>query len=131
MSHDEGLEFLRAQSWVALATLDADGGVWGDIAACFVEGETLYVRIPRRGRSHDNIVRDPRVSCMADQYPAYYEIKGVTVHGSATAVDNEGLRGRLEALDDPLGRHGHEGAVYAVPLDDVVSFDFAKIKAKV
>ncbi len=132
MSREELLAFLKDERCLALGTLDESGRVWPDAAACLLQGETLYFRIPRRSRSHANIRRDARVCCSLDRFPSYYEIKGATLHGMAREVSDRAVRPALDGLPDPVtGRDDADGAFYAIGLDDVASFDFAKIKRRV
>jgi nitroimidazol reductase NimA-like FMN-containing flavoprotein (pyridoxamine 5'-phosphate oxidase superfamily) len=114
MSDDELREFLGAQRWVALATLDDDGTPVGDVAPARLAGDRLCFAVPRGSRAHEAIVRDPRVACAADEFPSYYEIRGVVVHGRA----------------EPLADGGGDWIEYAIALDDVASFDFRKIRGK-
>ena len=129
MSNEELTAFIGAKPWVVVGTLDEDGSPWGDVAASLIEGGQLLFALPGGTRAAANIERDPRVVCMNDQYPTYYEIKGVTVHGRALRLDDPALAARLPS--DPIDRDTTDRTVYTVPLDDVTSFDFTKIKAKV
>ena len=129
MSNEELSAFIGAKPWVVVGTLDEDGSPWGDVAASLIEGGQLIFAVPNGTRAAANIERDPRVVCMNDQYPTYYEIKGVTIHGRAQRLDDPALAARLPA--DPIDRDAADRTVYAVSLDDVTSFDFTKIKAKV
>jgi nitroimidazol reductase NimA-like FMN-containing flavoprotein (pyridoxamine 5'-phosphate oxidase superfamily) len=117
MTREELLAFLAAQRWVALGTLDPDGTPVGDLAPVRLDGEELRFAVPRGSRADDNIRRDPRVCCAADEFPTYFEIRGATAHGRATPCDET----------HPLGPDWCE---YAIPLDDVASFDFKKIRTK-
>src|SRR5262245_2779871 len=124
MSDDELREFLAAQDWMVLATLDPDGSPAGDVVPTVLAQERLYFAVAPAGPSHQNLTRDPRACCAADVFPSYYEIRGAMVHGHA------------EAATTPPGAHGVARAaaggavVFALPLDDVASFDFAKIRNK-
>lgn len=129
MSNEELTAFIGAKPWVVVGTLDEDGSPWGDVAASLINGARLIFAVPNGTRAAANIERDPRVVCMNDQYPTYYEIKGVTIHGQAERLDDDALAARLPS--DPIDRNAADRTVYAVPLDDVTSFDFTKIKAKV
>jgi len=129
MSNEELTDFIGAKPWVVVGTLDEDGSPWGDVAASLVEDGQLIFALPTGTRAAANIERDPRVVCMNDQYPTYYEIKGVTIHGHARRLDDPALAARLPS--DPIERNAADRTAYAVPLDDVTSFDFTKIKAKV
>jgi len=117
MTRDELLAFLGAQRWMALATLDPDGTPSGELAPVMLAGERLRFAVARGSRAHENVVRDPRVACAADEFPSYYEIRGATVHGSAEACDT-------------AGRLGPDWVEYELALDDVASFDFRKIRNK-
>jgi len=57
-----------------------------------------------------------RVCCAADEFPSYYEIRGAVAHGRAEARPSERL--------------GPEWSEWAIPLDDVTSFDFRKVQNK-
>ncbi len=129
MSNEELTDFIGAKPWVVVGTLDEDGSPWGDVSASLIEGGQLIFAVPNGTRAAANIERDPRVVCMNDQYPTYYEIKGVTIHGRAQRLDDPALMARLPS--DPIDRNAADRTVYAVPLDDITSFDFTKIKAKV
>ncbi len=116
MTRDELLAFLAVQRWAALATLDPDGTPVGDLVPIRLDGDELRFAVPRGARSHANIEHDPRIACAADEFPAYYEIRGVVAHGRATV-----------RAASPLGPDWIE---YGVPLDDTSSFDFRKIQRK-
>jgi len=118
MSREEILALLAQTRWVVLGTLSAAGEPAGHVVPCALEGERLYFAVPPGSDAQRQIQRDPRVCAATDRYPTYYEIRGVTVHGRAEpAAAPPGLRAA--------------GATYALPLDDLVSFDFSKIQAKV
>lgn len=118
MDHQALLSLLGEVDWVVLATLDEGGAPVGELCRCALEGETLFFATPRVGEAAQNIERDPRVCCSVDTYPTYYEIKGASIHGSARpAPDRPGLG----TLGD---------GTFSLSLDDVVSFDFAKIANK-
>jgi hypothetical protein len=74
---------------------------------------------PLRGaalsRADDGIHRDARLCCAADEFQAT-EIRGVVVHG----------RAEPSGAGDGLGVDWLE---YTLPLDDVASFDFRKIRS--
>jgi nitroimidazol reductase NimA-like FMN-containing flavoprotein (pyridoxamine 5'-phosphate oxidase superfamily) len=117
LTRAELTEFLGAQRWVTLATLDADGTPAAEIVPAVLDGERLCFAVARGSRAHENVERDPRVACAADEFPSYYEIRGATVHG----------RAQPHAAGDRLGADWIE---YAIPLDDAFSFDFRKIHNK-
>jgi hypothetical protein len=117
LTRAELIEFLGAQRWVTLAMLDADGTPAAEIVPAVLDGERLCFAVARGSRAHENVERDPRVACAADEFPSYYEIRGATVHG----------RAEPHAAADRLGP---EWVEYAIPLDDCFSFDFRKIRNK-
>ena len=108
--------FLERQHWVALGTLDPDGTPVADVAPVRLHDGRLCFAVPRGSRAHDNITRDPRVCCAADEFPRYYEIRGATAHGRAEALGDAAI--------------GSGWVEYAIPLDDVTSFDFRKVRNK-
>lgn len=124
MSGDELHQFLAVQDWMVLATVDPDGSPAGDVVPAVLAEERLYFAVAPEGPSHRNLGRDPRACCAADAFPSYYEIRGAMVHG------------RAETATTPPGEHAVARAaaagavVFALPLDDVASFDFAKIRNK-
>jgi nitroimidazol reductase NimA-like FMN-containing flavoprotein (pyridoxamine 5'-phosphate oxidase superfamily) len=132
MSTVECVAFLAAQRWVALGTLDAGGGPWSSLAPAALDGDSLYFGVPEASREQRNLARDARACCAADQFPSYYEIRGVTAHGRARSVTDPAELARVKPRLDPKGLPGwHRDAalaVFALPLDDLFSFDFAKIR---
>ncbi len=128
MTLDDATAFLQGRTWVALATLEPDGSPWADIVPSLLQQDRLFFKLPTGSRSHANIQRDQNVCCANDQYPTYYEIKGVVIHGKAERIDEDDIPLGLRDRPDPLQKvAGPEGACYAVPVADVVSFDFSKI----
>ena len=117
MTRDEMRAFLGTQRWVALGTLDPDGTPVGDLVPATLDGERLRFAVPRGSRADDNIRRDPRVCCAADEFPSYYEIRGVIAHGRAEPHAN-------------ADRLGPEWLELSIPIDDVSSFDFRKVRNK-
>jgi nitroimidazol reductase NimA-like FMN-containing flavoprotein (pyridoxamine 5'-phosphate oxidase superfamily) len=118
MSDVELRAFLAGVRQVVVGLLGSDGEPLGALARCaLVEDQLVFVLSD--GRLCALVERDPRVCCATDEYPTYYQIRGMTAHGRARRVQRPSA---LEAL---------EGVAYAIDLEDVVSFDFAKIQAQV
>ena len=137
LTPDELVAFLRTETFCILGTLDAEGGPCGDAAPTAVDGDHLYFMVPKATQSHANIHRDDRVCCVFESHPpdtGYYTIKGAIVHGRAQPIDDASgpaVHETLSALPDPAnGTPVKDGAVFSVPLDDVASFDFAKIQRR-
>ncbi len=138
MTREELGRFLGSQTRCIVGTLDAEAGPWGDAAACVFRDEALYFRIPKKTRSLANLQRDSRVCCVIEDHPTgadYYTIKGAILHGRATAVAESATAQRvtsaLDQIPDPVtGRPSPGGTVFTVGIDDVASFDFAKIKRR-
>jgi nitroimidazol reductase NimA-like FMN-containing flavoprotein (pyridoxamine 5'-phosphate oxidase superfamily) len=131
MSMEEVTGFLQSQRWMVLGTLAEDGTPWADVVACLLDSGFLYFCLPRGSRSLANISRDNRVCLTIDQFPSYYEIKGVTVHGRAQAIPEGAAVTGLASLPDPLTGAPVPGrAVFRLDLADVMSFDFGKIKGR-
>ena len=109
MTAAEIVAFLATQSRVVVVALDGDAPV-GTVASARCDGDELLLTLRAGDPVADMLEADNRVCVIAEQFPAYYEIKGVAAHGRAV-VDR-----------DVDGR-----AALAVPLDDVTSFDFGKL----
>ncbi len=114
MSPEEVRAFLAAQRWMVLGTLDADGMPVGDLVPVRLDGDRLRFAVADGSRAGENVRRDARVCCAADEFPSYYEIRGVVLHGRA----------------DAPARLGEGWSEYALALDDVASFDFRKVRSK-
>ena len=130
-------EFASGETRCIVASLDAEGGPWGDAAACAFRDGRLYFRLPRASRSLANLRRDPRVCCTLESHPEgaeYYTIKGALFHGRAEAPEADArpaLKAAFEGLLDPVtGRPDPDGEIFWVGTDDVASFDFAKIQRR-
>ena len=133
MTYEAVLAVLKEERWAALGTVDQVAGVWPDIVPMTLEGERVYFRVAAGSRSQANIQRDDRVCCAVDRYPTYYEIKGITAHGRATPVGEDAAERVSQALDgagNPTYAGNREGQIYSIGLDDLTSFDFAKIVKK-
>lgn len=137
MTTEEMGRFLATQTRCVLATLEADGGPFGDAVACVFHEGSLYFRVPKDSRSFSNIQRDPRVCCVAEIQPrtGYYTYKCAMLHGRAAPVTDAAVGQHiglaLGRLPDPVeGRPNSDGAVFSLGLDDVASFDFSKIQKR-
>ncbi len=110
MTPEEIAAFVGRQTRSVVVALDGDAPV-GTIADVDVEvGGRWRATLAPDDPVADLIERDDRVCVLVDDFPSYYEIKGVAAHGRAT---------------DRRRENGH--LVFSVALDDVTSFDFAKL----
>ncbi len=100
--------FLATRPRAVLALLD-DGAPVGTIADITVVGDELAVGVSDAA-ARGLLARDDRVCVVADQFPTYYEIRGVVAHGRARDLETTGDR-----------------TTFRLSLDDVTSFDFAKL----
>ena len=135
MTGEEVRAYLSEERWMVLGTLDPDGSPWADAVRCRLEGERLTFSVPRASRSAANLSRDPRACCASDRFASYYEIRGLSVHGRAARVEDGATRARLapalaESEGPAQGGAPAESELYCLPLDDVFSFDFGKIRNK-
>jgi len=132
MNSEELAKFAFAETRCIVSTLNDDGGPWGDAASCVFRGERLYFRVPMVTRTLRNLERDDRVCCVIESHPAgaeYYTIKGAIFHGRAVRAEGEAeqeLAGVFAGLPDPVDGE-LQGQIFSVGVDDVASFDFAKI----
>ena len=109
MSRDEITAFLATQSRAIVVALD-DGAPVGTVAELELADGALVVTLRAGDDVGDLIAADDRVCVMAEQFPAYYEIKGVSAHGRAARLPSDDGRVR-----------------FTVGLDDTTSFDFGKV----
>ena len=108
MTPDEIVTFLATQTRAVVAALDGDAPV-GTVAALRLDGDELEVTLRADDEVRALLGVDERVCVIAEQFPTYFEIKAVCAHGHARFVD------------------GPAGATFRLGLDDVTSFDFAKL----
>jgi len=108
MSPSEVRDFLATQRRAVVGALDAGEPV-GTVADIRVVDGALEVTLAEDDPVRLAIAVDDRVCVVAEQFPTYYEIKGVCAHGRAAPVD--GLGGRT----------------FCLALADVTSFDFGKL----
>jgi hypothetical protein len=98
--------FLAAKQRAVVGTLDAAGAPDGEPAGfTWADGVALLV-VQRGGPTHRNLTRDARLVCSLEEFPSYQAIRGVTLHGRAIAVGEEGERttfrlepSRIESFD--------------------------------
>ena len=109
MSRDEITEFLATQAHAIVVALD-EGAPVGTVAGLEFANGALLVTLRDGDAVAELLTRDNRVCVIAEQFPDYYEIKGVAAHGRATAA--ESVAGRTR---------------FTLGLDDTTSFDFGKL----
>jgi len=108
MGPDEIRAFLATRPRAVLAVLD-DGTPVGTVVDVAVVGDGLAVAVADPA-VRPLLDRDDRVCVIVDQFPDYYGIRGVVAHGRARDRADEG-----------------GCTTFRLALDDVVSFDFAKL----
>ena len=123
MTPGELREFLAGMRWALLATLAPDGSPRGSAVRARLEAEHVCFVVTRGGQTHADLERDARACLATDQYPTYYEIKGASLHGVVLPLAEPVAAPETLVL-------GPDELAYALPLDDVVSFDFGKIERK-
>lgn len=112
LSPAEIAQFLATQPRVVVAAVDDDGPVATVGSAEFAEG-CWRVTVDRDDVVARLLAADDRVCVLVDQFPTYYEIKGVVAHG----------RARQQSL-------GELSFTFTLTLDDVTSFDFSKMPVR-
>ena len=110
-SQAEAEEFLAAQVHaVVVATSPDDAPLATPASVNFSDG-VLVVTIPESDPIVAALTSDPRACCITEQFPSYYTIKSVIVHGAARAVPS--------ATDDTRS--------FAIALEELTTFDFARL----
>ena len=143
MSVEEVLDFLTATTRrsLGLGTLDGEGWPTGTMAPFAFRDGSLFFQVLRRSPAFANIQRDSRVCCIVEQAgeTGYYGTRCVVARGKAQEVkgDLETLRlqgtssSRTEpAPPGPEGRQGQQDVLFHIPVDDVWSFDFSKMRRR-
>jgi hypothetical protein len=135
MSVEEWRGFLASQRWFVLGTLEPDGSPSARLVPGALDAGALYFAVPEASREQRNLSRDSRACCANDEFPSYYEIRGATVHGRARLLADPAQCARIAARLDPSALpgwpSGAELAIWWLPLDDVFSFDFGRIRNRV
>lgn len=108
MSDEEVRAFLAEQRRAVVGALDAGAPV-GTVADVRLVDDEVEVTLAADDPLRLALAVDDRVCVVTDQFPTYYEIKGVCLHGRARPVDGVG------------------GRTFRLGLDDVTSFDFGKL----
>jgi hypothetical protein len=108
MTPDEITAFLATQTRAVVSALDGTAPV-GTVAALRFRDDGLEVTLRADDEVRALLAADDRVCVIAEQFPSYFEIKAVCAHGRAR-----------------FG-YGPVGAAFRIGLDDVTSFDFAKL----
>ena len=109
MSRGEIEAFVATQSRAIVVALDGVAPV-GTVADLEFAAGALVVTLHEGDDVADLLAADNRVCVIAEQFPEYYEIKGVSAHGRAALVETDDRRTR-----------------FTLGLDDTTSFDFGKI----
>jgi hypothetical protein len=112
MDEIEVSAFLRSSQRAVVVALDS-GGVANGAVGQLVHGSGEF-RFVLRG--DDPVVallaHDGRACCVVEQFPSYYEIKGVMVHGRA----------------EPVAAGADGQAAFALAVEAVTSYDFGKLR---
>ncbi|MGH3734101.1 MAG: pyridoxamine 5'-phosphate oxidase family protein [Micromonosporaceae bacterium] len=109
MSAGEVEAFIAERKTLMVASLDRDGAphlvpMWFAVR----DGEIVFWTY-RRSQKVLNLRRDPRLSCLVEAGESYGELRGVSMRGTATIVDDP----------DAVRRMGETIVLrYAGPLDD-------------
>jgi len=111
MAEEEVDRFLRSQTTAMIIATAAESAPQGAV------GRLLYDRrhVSFSLLDSDPVVRlladDDRACCVVEQFPSYFEIMGVMLHGHAT-----------RRKDSEPGQ-----ATFDLEVDKIVSFDFGKL----
>lgn len=132
LTADEIVDFLAGQHVCIVASLDPDGMPWGDAASCVLHDGLLYFRVAAGSHTLANLANDRRVCCTVEwKGPDYYSARAAMVHGSCVPVASDhAVAAAFASLADPITGTPVDGTFFSVDLEQVVSFDFAKIQRR-
>lgn len=110
MSEAEVIAFLTSGRDCVLAARTAVGDLVPALGFAELRGQMLQVSVSGHDAAGRALLEDGRVCCIVEESPSYYEIVSVAVRGTATNVRVDGT-----------------GMSFDLPVDDVVSTNFAKL----
>jgi PPOX class probable F420-dependent enzyme len=88
MSDDEIASFLERSRTATIATIGPTGmphlvAMWYGL----IDG-TIYIETKTKSQKAANLRRDPRIVCMVEAGDSYEELRGVSIEGTATVIDD-------------------------------------------
>jgi PPOX class probable F420-dependent enzyme len=93
MSDEEIHEFLTSSSKVQVATIGPDGSPHLTTLFYFVRDGKVAFWTYASSQKIKNLQRDPRITLLIEDGDDYFELRGVTIHGTAELVtDEDGIR---------------------------------------
>lgn len=113
MTDAETRAFLDAKHEVVVVANDADGSPIATVAPYAFDGEMITVSLAADDPVAEALHHDGRVCVVAEQFPSYFEVRSVVVHGRADLA--------------PVADDGRFALRIALG-EDTVTFDFAKMQ---
>jgi PPOX class probable F420-dependent enzyme len=88
MTPDEVADFLEKGRTVTMATIGPDGtphlvAMWYGL----IDG-TMYFETKAKSQKAANLRRDPRITCSVEAGDTYDQLRGVSIEGTATIIDD-------------------------------------------
>jgi PPOX class probable F420-dependent enzyme len=137
MSPDEVRAMLADNRKVQLATLNPDGSVHLVTMFYTVLDDRIAFWTYRSSQKARNLARDPRVTCLVETGEEYFDLRGVQIRGTVTALDDvlavgRGVAGGVagvpsDAVDDYVAHAARKRVAYTVEPRAVVSWDHRKL----
>jgi len=113
MSEQETDNFLRTQTTVTVIALVGDAAPEAAVGRFEYRDGNARFTLSRDDPVVSSLATDDRACCVLEQFPSYYEIKSVMLHGRAT------LR---------IGAASAGEATFDLAVVKVVTFDFGKLQ---
>ena len=111
MSEAEIHNFLGSQSKAIIIAGRKGGAPWGAVGRLHYDGDRVAFSLRDNDPLVAQLAQDGRACCVVEQFPSYYEIMSVMLHGHATRR-----------------AHGEDGAAtFDLAVDKIVSFNFGKL----
>ena len=139
MTGDEVSALLSASRKVQLATINPDGAP--HLVTMFYVLHEGRIAFWTYGRSQKalNLARDPRLTCLVETGEEYFDLRGVSVRGTAARFADVAAIGRLIAaqvigvpastVDDYVARAARKRVAFTVEPLAVASWDHRKLLA--
>jgi hypothetical protein len=111
MGTEEIQDFLNSRTEAVVIGLDDNGEPSGGVGQLMLTDGVIGFALGAEDPVVELLNLDARACCVVEQFPSYYEIKGVMLHGQARP-----------AAESKVGE-----AAFVLDVEQVVSFDFSKL----
>jgi PPOX class probable F420-dependent enzyme len=91
MSDAEIADFLHGRHSMTMCTLNPDGSIHAVAMWYGFVGDKIAFETKRKSQKIKNLQRDPRITCLVEDGETYEELRGVSIVGTASIVEDPDL----------------------------------------